>query len=314
MPRHSRRHSPLHALVLLACAWWVTGGALQGAQEWITYKDARLVPSGGNDADSFHVKAGGKEFLFRLYFVDAPETDTSFPARVAEQAKYFGLTPGQTIQLGELGARFTREKLAQPFTVRTCLQDARGRSRMPRYFAFIETQDGDLAELLVANGLARVYGASAQPVGLESPQRQWKKLEQLEREAKQQKVGGWGAAEGSMAARAATQPPKTGPDSFEAFFHPTRAAAAAAATPMPAATFPRSRSSSAPSAGAPGSKLDVNAASLEQLVALKGLGPVLAERIIAARPFKSADELQNVKGIGPKKYDQIREHFRDGGN
>ena len=60
--------------------------------------------------------------------------------------------------------------------------------------------------------------------------------------------------------------------------------------------------------------MDVNTASLEQLVAVKGLGPVLAERIIAARPFKSADELQNVKGIGPKKYEQIREHFRDGGN
>ena len=37
---------------------------------------------------------------------------------------------------------------------------------------------------------------------------------------------------------------------------------------------------------------------------------IIAERIIAARPFKSADDLQRVKGIGAgKRYEKIRPFF-----
>ena len=48
-----------------------------------------------NDGDSFHVSVNGKEYIFRLYFVDTPEVDTEFPQRVKEQARYFGITPEQ---------------------------------------------------------------------------------------------------------------------------------------------------------------------------------------------------------------------------
>lgn len=92
-------------------------------------KNCQEINNDSNDGDSFHVRAAGKEYIFRLYFVDAPETDASFPSRVDEQAKYFNLTTPQTLQLGEIAKRFTNEKLARPFTVRTCLQDALGRSR-----------------------------------------------------------------------------------------------------------------------------------------------------------------------------------------
>jgi DNA uptake protein ComE-like DNA-binding protein len=36
---------------------------------------------------------------------------------------------------------------------------------------------------------------------------------------------------------------------------------------------------------------------------------VLAARIIAARPFTTADDLRKVKGIGTKKYEKIRSYF-----
>ena len=39
------------------------------------------------------------------------------------------------------------------------------------------------------------------------------------------------------------------------------------------------------------------------------LDRVLAARIVAARPFKSADDLRRVKGIGAKKYERIRPFF-----
>lgn len=313
--------------VIAAAAWAVAITPLEARQAWVVLKDCRLDADESNDADSFHIKVGRKEYIFRLYFVDAPETDSGFPDRVEEQGKYFGITPAQTLQLGALAKKFTKEKLAQPFTVRTCMQDALGRSKKQRFYAFLETNEGDLGELLVANGMARVHGTSANPDGLSSPQREKRKLQRLESAAKQQKVGAWGAPVGRMTARLAKQPAKSGPGSFDAFFHPERIAIAAAsdpevdleavsaiptATPIVAAPAIAPKSTAVPleNAGAPTkAKLDPNTAKAEELMTIKGIGPILAGRIIEARPYKSADDLQKAKGIGPKLYERIRPYF-----
>lgn len=219
-----RRWRKSHAAALAVCLLLFGSACAQARGPWVVLNDCLLVDNPSNDADSFHVRAGRKEYIFRLYFADAPETDASFPERVAEQAKYFGITRQQTVQLGSFAEKFTQQKLARSFTVRTCKQDAMGRSKKERFYAFVETSDGDLAELLIANGLARVHGRAATPEGISSPEREWRKLQRLEREAKVQHVGGWGAASGRMTARLPAQPAKTGADSFEAFFHPDRVA------------------------------------------------------------------------------------------
>ena len=298
------------------------------ARDWIDLPNCRLDADVSNDADSFHVKAQGKEYIFRLYFVDAPETDASFPERVAEQAKYFGLTPQQTLQLGDYSKKFTKQKLTQPFTVRTRMQEALGRSSKQRYYAFIQTAEGDLGEMLVANGMARVHGASVQ-VGRGTRERQRRKLQRLEREAKQQKVGAWGASVGRMTARLPLEPAKGTGSSFDAFFHPERVVATKAnedaqdMTPAPTAaplvpppiTRPTPLIQSPPpaanAAATSQSKLDPNTATAEQLMAIKGIGPILAGRIIEARPYKNSNDLQKAKGIGPKKYEAIRPFFID---
>lgn len=263
-------------------------------------KDCREIPNDSNDGDSFHLSVRGKEYIFRLYFADAPETEASFPERVEEQAKYFNLTTAQTLQLGGYAKRFVEEQLRQPFTVRSCLQGALGRSNQKRFYAFIETKDGDLAELLVANGMARVHGSAAIPVGLSSPEREWGKLQRLENAARQQKVGGWGAAVGRMTVRLAKQPSKTGLDSFDAFFHPEKQAIIAAE---------EERLGSRPALVPGGSKLDPNTATAAELEKVKGIGTKTASRIIASRPFKTADDLRKVKGIGAKKYKKFRPYF-----
>ena len=275
------------SLALVLSVTFVTG--TRAGEEWKTLKDCHYLPNAANDGDSFHVRAGGKEYIFRLYFVDTPETDSSIPDRVAEQATYFHVTVLQTLQIGLEAERFTRQKLARPFTVRTCRQDARGRSRLPRYFAFVQTDTADLSEQLVANGLARVYGAASDPPDMDRAEVEWRKLEQFERKAQQQKIGGWGVGTGRLNMRSATQPAPSS-DSFDAFFH--------SKATKPATT--------APTVGA---KLDVNTASMEALQNIPGIGNVLAGRIIDARPYKSADDLRQVKGIGDKKYEKLRPYF-----
>lgn len=52
--------------------------------------------------------------------------------------------------------------------------------------------------------------------------------------------------------------------------------------------------------------VDINNASQEAIETLPGIGPKLAQQIIAARPFRTFTDLDKVSGIGPKKLEQLR--------
>lgn len=102
------------------------------AKDWEILADCKLKNAMGNDGDSFHVLHGGKEHIFRLYFVDTPETSSDFPDRVKEQAGYFRITPDQALRLGREAESFTRKFLKEgTFTVYTCWEDAKGDSALP---------------------------------------------------------------------------------------------------------------------------------------------------------------------------------------
>jgi competence protein ComEA len=70
---------------------------------------------------------------------------------------------------------------------------------------------------------------------------------------------------------------------------------------------PSGGSSSAPPAG----PVHLNVATLEQLDALPGVGPVTAQKILDYREkhgaFGSVDELDAISGIGPARLDQLRD-------
>ena len=63
--------------------------------------------------------------------------------------------------------------------------------------------------------------------------------------------------------------------------------------------------------------ININTATSEQLQSLPGIGPVLADRIIAYRKdhgaFGSIGELMNVSGIGEKKLEAIWDLVTIGG-
>jgi len=74
-------------------------------------------------------------------------------------------------------------------------------------------------------------------------------------------------------------------------------------------------SGSTPSASHSGSKpaatglIDLNRATAEQLETLPGIGPKYADAIVSYRqhhPFASVDDLQNVRGIGAKRLEDLR--------
>ena len=62
---------------------------------------------------------------------------------------------------------------------------------------------------------------------------------------------------------------------------------------------------------APAGKININTATIEELITLPGVGPTLAGRIVEYREkagqFASVEELLNVKGIGEKNFEKIAE-------
>jgi competence ComEA-like helix-hairpin-helix protein len=55
-----------------------------------------------------------------------------------------------------------------------------------------------------------------------------------------------------------------------------------------------------------GVAVDLNRASAAELESLDGIGPRLAQRIVAARPFAGVDDLVRVRGIGEKRLAALR--------
>jgi len=168
------------------------------------FTDSRYIERDGNDGDSFMVKAGGREFELRLYFVDAPESYLSDRyadqrRRVADQARELGgITPEEAVEVGKRAKAFTKQQLAnRTFTVYTYWEQVFDGDR---YYGFVELPDGgDLATRLVEQGLGRIHtkgpGSKEKPVPTPKGQTFFEardRLEAIEREAKKGKKGAWG--------------------------------------------------------------------------------------------------------------------------
>lgn len=177
----------------LLCAASAWAGPERPSGKWEKLDGSRLIPALGNDGDSFHVSYRGREYLFRLCYVDTPEGEHLhwLADRLQDQQKYWGITRKELFRQAEAARQFSLEKLSFPFTVWTDWQDAKGNSSIPRYFAVVETRSGDLAELLVAAGLARVYGYMPQhPHGFRGPT-VMSRLRGLEAIAFRKRLGAW---------------------------------------------------------------------------------------------------------------------------
>lgn len=63
----------------------------------------------------------------------------------------------------------------------------------------------------------------------------------------------------------------------------------------------------------PGEKVNINTASTSELVALPGIGPKIAEKIVSYRQehgkFQKLEDLMAVKGIGEKKFAQLKPYI-----
>ena len=264
------------------CGWLLVLPILAVAQQkrdaanplgkWEVLEKCRLTTNSVADGDSFHVTHQGREYIFRLYFVDAPEVDVSLAERATDQAAYFGVATRDIPNGGKMAAKFAQQRLAgREFTVVTRYQNALGRSRLARFYGVVLVDGKNLAEELVANGQARIYGLRANWPDGERSATFINKLKNLEVTAREDRLGMWNTKD------------------FPRALSPGPAAA-------PEGKMVKGG----------GQVVDLNEATFEELQRLPGIGPKRAELIIASRPYHKAEDLLRVSGIGPKTLKRLQ--------
>ena len=264
-------------------------GFARAAAAWTVWSDATYVEAGANDGDSFLVASGAMQIMARLYFVDTPEAISDADTdrrRLLEQARYFGVTdPSRVLEIGRAASRRTRELLAgHAFTLHTVHAAAPGRSGRPREYVMITLPDGrDLAAVLVQEGIARVQGVRRERPDGTSADDYAAHLADLELAAALQKQGVWRHTE---------------PARLAALRQSERDEEQALAKVFGAASLDH--------------PLDVNTCSVEDLDKLKGIGPVLAQRIVEGRPYQRIEDLARVKGLSKESLDRIRVYLTVG--
>jgi competence protein ComEA len=92
--------------------------------------------------------------------------------------------------------------------------------------------------------------------------------------------------------------------------HAVRAQSATPATPATPAAPAKPATKTEAKPKAPVVKYDLNTASKDELMKLTGVDSATADKIIAARPYKSKKDLVSKKVLTQAEYDRIHGHIK----
>ena len=296
----------LAILQLVLCPACLFGQALErgvfnAATGLHRYAGCELVATTWADGDSFAVRfPDGTQRTIRLYGVDCLETtgeDDTDARRLRAQRRYFGISEfggsprasnDKAKELGRAAKMAVSQLLAEPFTVHTAWADGRGSARFKRYYGFITTADGkDLAEELVASGLARAYGVYRKRPDETSAADYRERLGDVELRAAVGKAGIWSLTDWDKL-----------PEERQA-------------ERREAAELEAARGGGV----GPTEKIDPNTATRDELMNLPGIGETKALAIIEGRAegkYRKPEDLLRVRGIGAGTLEGFRESLKFG--
>jgi competence protein ComEA len=274
-----------HVRWLVVVLGTVAVGPLMAA-DLVAIEGCTLVPTDWADGDSFRIcTPDGEEHTVRLYGVDCVEQHVSGETdarRLRSQRRYFGITEVRPTAADSIA--FAKEQAAVatvatrsflergPFTIHTSFADGRGDGRFKRIYAFVFDADGhDLAAHLVSQGLARAFGVSRSTLAGEPADDYREQLRDLELQAATRGRGIWAFTDWDQL------PEERRLERDEA--RDLQQAVDGGALP-------------------PGTRIDPNTASRDDLMRLPGVGEALANRIIEGRPYAKLADLDRVPGIG----------------
>lgn len=160
---------------------------------WTRLVAPHLVEWAGNDGDSFRFRHREGTGTYRLYFVDTPEKNQSFPDRLYHQSRYFGgIGTDRVIAAGEAARDFTLALLrGEPVEVWTRGERVMDSDRVHALVRFPRRSNRWLHEELVLAGLARIYTMPTDLPDGTPKQTHLRHLRALEAEARAGQRGAW---------------------------------------------------------------------------------------------------------------------------
>jgi endonuclease YncB( thermonuclease family) len=198
LPVHSRQgvKDVLKKICMTALCAMAMAAQAADDKKWVRLDACRYVADKNNDGDSFLVQCGREKFYARFYFIDAPESDVTFPERVRQQYDYFGVTMDELTRGGAKARDYVQRTLSsRPFVIHTRHSSAQGRAKTVRYYSLVEVDGRYLHEAMLSEGLARNFGTRVTlPTG-QKGKPYADALAQLEDRARLQRKGLWATSD-----------------------------------------------------------------------------------------------------------------------
>lgn len=304
------------ALQLWACEAPFDGAAVRGTkvaelpvgnQAWVSASTPAFPPAGRAEHAMVLVLASGKDGSFDQVqdYANFPQTETFVQPRLTGTTAFSLADDSVTLNVDAIDNPRTADNLSGSLSLELwAYADSK-----PEGIQLAAASLGSLAGQNSWYELAIDTPLIAKPAGtwnIALLLREWTNAGYVTRDFANFALPVSWAAEAAPAAEVAPEAAVEAKPAAPAKAAPApKAAAPKAATPKTAA--PKAApAKAAPKVAAAPASVSINKASEAELAAVKSLPKAVAAAIVAARPFKTLDELVKVKGMGVKMLDKLK--------
>jgi DNA uptake protein ComE-like DNA-binding protein len=304
------------ALQLWACEAPFEGAAVRGTkvaelpvgnQAWVSASTPAFPPAGRAEHAMVLVLASGKDGSFDQVqdYANFPQTETFVQPRLTGTTAFSLADDSVTLNVDAIDNPRTADNLSGSLSLELwAYADSK-----PEGIQLAAASLGSLAGQNNWYELAIDTPLIAKPAGtwnIALLLREWTNAGYVTRDFANFALPVSWAAEAAPAAEVAPEAAVEAKPAVPAKAAPApKAAAPKAATPKTAA--PKAApAKAAPKVAAAPASVSINKASEAELAAVKSLPKAVAAAIVAARPFKTLDELVKVKGMGVKMLDKLK--------
>lgn len=266
---------------------------------WFSASTDAFPPAGRADHNLVLILAAGQDGRFAQVqdYVNFPRAESFMQPRLDGTSSFSLAEDGVTMAVERISNPRTEDNLSGSLALELWALPAPYQAGEPEGQPLVSVALGSLAGQQAWQDLAFTQALATHPAGtwhIALLLREWSAKGYVTRDFSNFPLPvTWNAAPTAAA------PIEEAPAAAEA---PAKAAEPAA---KPAAGKAKPAAKPKAAAAAPVS-VSINTATAAELAAVKGLSKVVAAAIVAARPFKSLDELVKVKGMGVKSFDKLK--------
>lgn len=266
---------------------------------WFSASTDAFPPAGRADHNLVLILAAGQDGRFAQVqdYVNFPRAESFMQPRLDGTSSFSLAEDGVTMAVERISNPRTEDNLSGSLALELWALPAPYQAGEPEGQPLVSVALGSLAGQQAWQDLAFTQALATHPAGtwhIALLLREWSAKGYVTRDFSNFPLPvTWNAAPTAAA------PFEEAPAAAEA---PAKAAEPAA---KPAAGKAKPAAKPKAAAAAPVS-VSINTATAAELAAVKGLSKVVAAAIVAARPFKSLDELVKVKGMGVKSFDKLK--------